>query len=131
MVNTECLHCAPQLLTFSIPLTLYVGRCLDLVISDKYKPRPSPFGVPALRWLVDHCMLLLLLAWMIYLSLAGFAIAYSGSGYMALLFCPMRTWSVGLAIYLYWVANTQTERTQLTFDLKKSVNEKRVICESL
>ncbi|ELT94129.1 hypothetical protein CAPTEDRAFT_182321 [Capitella teleta] len=99
-----------HLVTFSIPLTMTVGRCLDLVISDRYKPRPSPCGSPALRWLADHSVFILLIVYMLYLAFCGFNVSYGGAYHMALVLCPLRTWSAILAVYLCWMVNIHSPR---------------------
>lgn len=87
-----------QLIMFNIPLTLYLGRCLDLSLSASKQVRPScPSRLWPLTWLLDHGCFVLIVLLQFYLAISGFYRAY---GLLALVLCPMRTWAVVLAFYL-------------------------------
>ena len=58
-----------QLFTFNFPLTLYLGRCCDLAISQHKQHCPRR---PMLAWLKNNVLFLVLIAWQMYLSFSGF-----------------------------------------------------------
>lgn len=92
------LYGALQLLQFNIPLTLYLGRTLDLSLSANKETKPCcPSRLWPIFWLLDHSFFFVIVSFQLYLVLTGFYRAY---GLVALILCPMRTWAVLLAIYL-------------------------------
>ena len=60
--------CVVQLLIFSIPLTLYLARCLDLVTIHYHRDGVEtrlPGRLRPLIWLLDHCFFLVLIAFQV------------------------------------------------------------------
>ena len=85
-------------MTFSIPLMLYLGRCLDLSLASNKDPRQlcSSRWLWRLAWLFDHTFFIIIVTAQLYLVTTGFYHAY---GLIALVLCPLRTWAVLLALY--------------------------------
>ena len=100
-----------QILVFNIPLTLYLGRCLDLANAGKDPRTPTRRSAAnawlwPIVWLLDHGVFLAVVVFQAYLVLSGFYLAYGG---LALVLCPLRTWAIFLAVYLRHTAMGGTE----------------------
>ena len=92
-----------QLLLFNLPLMLYLGRLIDVSLSDhRTNLKPVSFWTSqVVKTLLDIGVFTVFVGWQFYLAVWGFNRAYSR---MALIMCPTRTWSVVLAWYLRRVA---------------------------
>ena len=93
-----------QLLFCNIPLSLYLGHCLDLAVSQH---RRHPPRRPLLDWLLHHFVFLWLLSWLMYCAIF---VTYLPYGLLAGLICPVYTWGIPFIFYLRWMALSKGQR---------------------
>ncbi len=102
-----------QMLLFNFPLTLYLGRCLDMVISHEKHPVARRCPAP-IHWFLLHGDFLVMELFQIWLAVGGFYKAY---GKLALFLGPVRTWGVILAVYLRYIALKTPSRSSWPDDI--------------
>ncbi|XP_064622069.1 transmembrane protein 62-like isoform X2 [Lineus longissimus] len=90
-----------QLLTFNIPLTHYLGYCLDYRLTRVEKDHVvgKNLFTTCLLSFHYHWAFYLIIGFETFLAVHGFYLAY---GTIAFLIGPVRTWSVFFALYLRW-----------------------------
>lgn len=93
-----------QYSTVNLPLMVYLAVTLDRTLSSvKVTPSRQANGrcKAAVQWLKHHVPFVLLIIWQVYLAVFGFRRTY---GLLVFLLGPVRTWSIGLAFFLRYVA---------------------------
>ncbi|KAI0220414.1 Transmembrane protein 62 [Lamellibrachia satsuma] len=87
-----------QLILINIPLSLYLGHCLDLAVSKHRRPLPRK---PLLTWIQHHFIFFWILSWLTY---AAFVIPFLAYGFIAGVLCPIYTWAFPFVVYMRWLA---------------------------